>query len=575
MAGPIYDFIIVGGGTSGCLLAHRLSHSPSQPSVLLLEAGSKPTGEELQPPFYRYMAPVLRPDLDYGYASTPQTKLNNRVIPYARGKGLGGSSVLNFQVYLYGSAEDYDRWAELVGDESWGWDYCKEMFKKIENYEFEDATKGYWEFARPEAGVHGTQGNVKVCLPPVLEKGIEPVMRAVVEEGGEKINLDFNSGDPIGIGVFPNSTSKEGRTTSATAHLVDAPGNLEIWTDAVVQRLVFDGVKVVGVETADGRRAKSGKEVIISSGAIDTPRLLLLNGIGPANELEALGINVVQDVPGIGKHLQDHVMTFMSVETNGDQNERWAFQGNEQLVAEAKAMWQKDRTGNFSLHSSVLWGGFLKLPGYEQYSEYQALDNEWQEFLARRRVPSYELMGSCLLWPPDTVLPKDSSYITGNVVLLNPQSEGSISLRSANPEEKPIIDLAFLTHPYDRRVLREAVRETYIKLFENPEVKKHIKRQLCGPTSLSDEHVDEFIQEAATTVWHANGSVKMGKADDKLACVDSRFRVRGVEGLRVVDCSVCPLTTNNHTQTTAYLIGQKAADTLFAEYDLGKSHLRL
>lgn len=222
--------------------------------MLVVEAGSNPSGDELFPPFRRYAAPFLRPDLDYAYESKPQEYLNNRTIAYPRGKGLGGSSVLNFQVYLYGSSDDYNRWAELVGDDSWKWEHTKESFRQIENYEF-SGSKTYPHLANPQPRDHGTNGTVQVCLPPVLEKGIAPAMEAVAASG-EKVNLDFNSGDPIGIGIFPSSTSKDGRTTSATAHLIDAPENLKIWTDAAIHRLQFEGNKVIGIETADGRRGK-------------------------------------------------------------------------------------------------------------------------------------------------------------------------------------------------------------------------------------------------------------------------------------------------------------------------------
>jgi choline dehydrogenase-like flavoprotein len=296
-----------------------------------------------------------------------------------------------------------------------------------------------------------------------------------------------------------------------------------------------------------------------------------LNGIGPAKELEALDIEVTKDLPGVGKHLLDHVLTFLSVETDARQNDRYAFESNEMMIAEAKALWHKDRSGNFALHNSVLWGGFLKLPGQEHYPEFKSLDKDWQEFLSKKTVPSYELAGSALLWPPGTVLPEDSSYITAIAFIMNPLSEGSVTLRSANAEDKPIINLAYLTHPHDRRVMREAVRETCSKIFENPDVKQHIKRQICGPASLSDADIDKFIREAAGTAWHANGTVKMGNNNDPSACVDSRFRVRGVEGLRVADLSVCPLTPSNHTQATAYLVGQKAADKVFEEYNLGNT----
>lgn len=197
---------------------------------------------------------ALRPDLDYGFESTPQRELNNRTIPYTRGKGLGGSSILNFAVYLYGSEEDYNRWADLVDDDSWRWEQTKKSFQAIEEYEFQGATN-YPHLAKPDPKDHGQNGKVKVSLPPKLEEGFASTMEALVNNG-EKINLDTNSGNPIGIGIFPSSYSKDGRTTSATAHLVDPPSNLTIWTDAPTHRLTFDGKKVNGIETADGRKGK-------------------------------------------------------------------------------------------------------------------------------------------------------------------------------------------------------------------------------------------------------------------------------------------------------------------------------
>lgn len=287
----------------------------------------------------------------------------------------------------------------------------------------------------------------------------------------------------------------------------------------------------------------SGKEVIICGGAIDTPRLLLLNGIGPAKELEALGIKVVKDLPGVGKQLHDHVMTFLSVECDGIQNDRYSFETNEKLVAEAKGLWDTDKTGTFGLHYGTMFGGFLKLPGLEEYAEYKALDKRWQDFLSRDTVPAYEFIGGALLHPPGTVLPEGSSYMSGVAFLMNPMSEGSITLASANPGDKPILNLGFLEHPYDRRVLREGIRQTWTKLFENAEIKKSVKRRIYGPESLSDVDIDAFMKEAAGTVWHINGTAMMGKPENELACVDTDFKVFGVEGLRLADVSVCPLTT--------------------------------
>ncbi|KAF2010118.1 GMC oxidoreductase [Aaosphaeria arxii CBS 175.79] len=566
MSDSTYDFIIVGGGTAGCLLAHRLAHTQSRPSVLVVEAGPKPEGEHLRAPYHRFAPAFTRPDLDYEYSTIPQKELNGRVVPYNRGKGLGGSSILNFAVYLYGSSEDYNRWAELVGDDAWKWENTLKSFQAIENYDT-TGSKDYPHLANPDSEVHGKSGQVQICVPPVLEKGFASHMEAVIE-AGEKVNLDANSGDPVGISVFPASYGAEGRSTSATAHLLNSPDNLTIWTGATVQRLVFEGTKVVGVKTTDGRTASARHDTIITGGSIDTPRLLLVNGIGPAKELEALSIKVVKDLPGVGKGLHDHVMTFLCVEIDGSHNDRYAFESNENMMLEADAQWKNDHTGRYSLDFSGLWGGFLKLPELENLPEFKGLDESMQRFLLKDKVPAYEFTAPSILFPPGTPLEEGNTYLSAVAFLMNAQSEGSITLSSSNPDDKPVIDFAYLTHPYDKRIMRESVRQSWIKLFENPAIKPLIKRRLYGPETLSDEDVDAFVKDAAGTVWHANGTVVMGKPENPKACVDTSFRVYGVQGLRVADLSVCPVTTNNHTQATAYLVGQKAAEKLIAEYQL-------
>ncbi|KAG9194759.1 hypothetical protein G6011_04794 [Alternaria panax] len=565
---PTYDFVIVGGGTSGCLLAHRLSHSARKPSVLLLEAGNQPSGDYLDAPYHRFHAQALRPDLDHGYISEPESTLNSRTIPYTRGKGLGGSSIQNFAVYLYGSSEDYNRWGELVGDESWKWESVKKSFQAIENYDFL-GSEDYKHLADPSANCHGTKGQLQIGLPPVLEQGVVPQMEALATSG-EKINVDVNSGDPMGIAVFPHSYSKEGRSTSAIAHLVGAPNNLEVWTDAKAEKFVWEGKKVIGIVLEDGRKAMANNEVTICGGSIDTPKLLLLNGVGPRSELEALGINVKVDSIGVGKHLKDHVLTFMTVETSGSINSRYAFDSNAELVAAAQESWTKDQTGAFALQHSSLWGGFLKLQDLESYEEYLALPPDVQEFLSRDQVPTYEFINNAVLWPPGTQLEEGNTYMTFLAFLMNPQSSGSVTLRSANASDKPVITLNFLTHPYDARVFREAIRNTWEKMTGNSVVAPHIVRTILGPKSMDDADLDRFARENASTVWHACGTCKMGREEDAEAVVDREFKVKGTEGLRVVDMSVAPLTTNNHTQATAYLIAQKAAEKMVVEHGLDR-----
>jgi len=223
----------------------------------VLEAGAEPSGTFLTAPVHRYHAALFRPDLDHGYVSEPEAALNGRTIAYTRGKGLGGSSMMNFGVYLKGSAADYDAWAEKVGDEAWKWETVRQDYAAIETYEFSGA-KEYSNLARPVEGVHGKHGKVKVGLPSQLEKGVLETMQALVD-AGEQVNLDPNSGDPMGMSIFPHTYSKDGRTTSAVAHLKDTGGNLKVWTDASVTRLLWsaDGQKVEGVEMQDGRRGRS------------------------------------------------------------------------------------------------------------------------------------------------------------------------------------------------------------------------------------------------------------------------------------------------------------------------------
>lgn len=294
-----------------------------------------------------------------------------------------------------------------------------------------------------------------------------------------------------------------------------------------------------------------------------------MNGIGPKSELESVGVTVKKDLPGVGKHLQDHVLAFMSVEVDGAMNDRWAFESNEGLMSEAAALWEKDRTGAFALQQSCLWGGFLKHPDLCSLPEYTALPASTQQFLAKKDVPTFEFINNSLAWPPGVQIEEGNSYMTFIAFLMNPQSEGSITLRSSDPNDKPIIHLNLLTHPYDARIMRESVRLIWEKIINNKVLKSSIKRTLCGPASLSDADIDAFVRDNGRISWHANGTVVMGKEGEQDVCVDKDYKVLGVKGLRVADLSVCPLTTNNHTQPTAYLVGYKAAQRIIEEYRLG------
>jgi choline dehydrogenase-like flavoprotein len=278
--------------------------------------------------------------------------------------------------------------------------------------------------------------------------------------------------------------------------------------------------------------------------------------------LEALGIPSKIDLPGVGKHLSDHVMAFMSVEVDGSLNDRTTFESNPDLISEAEALWATDHSGAFALQQSVLWGGFLKLPNLHDMPEFTSLPASTQRFLSRPTIPTYEFLLNLPLWPPGATLAKGNTYLTFAAFLMHPQSQGSVTLRSKDPSEKPVITLNYLTHPYDAAAFRSAIRSVWSKITTNPAIAPHIQRTMCGPKTLDDGDVDDFMRENTSTVWHANGTVRMGE------CVDSKGRVFGAQGLRVADLSVTPLTTSNHTQATAYVVGRKVGEMMRREYGL-------
>jgi choline dehydrogenase-like flavoprotein len=256
------------------------------------------------------------------------------------------------------------------------------------------------------------------------------------------------------------------------------------------------------------------------------------------------------------------MLAFHTVEVNGTINDRTTFESDTAALELAAAHWDHDQSGAFALHHSTLYGGFHKLPGLEDSKEYHDLPDDVREFLAKDKVPHYEFVSNGLLYPPGTPITPGNSYMTFIAVLLNPQSEGSVTLRSSNAADKPVIQLNYMTHPYDRIAFRQAIRATWEKLVENPGIKPHVRKTLLGPKSLSDADIDAFVGDNAGTVWHANGTVRMGE------CVDSAGRMYGVKGLRVADLSVCPVVTNNHTQSTAYLVGATVAGKIVKEYGL-------
>ncbi|KAI8582140.1 hypothetical protein K450DRAFT_285409 [Umbelopsis ramanniana AG] len=557
-----YDFIIVGGGTAGCLIANRLVSSKKNPSVLIIETGDHGDVEH-RVPYARYLNVFTRPDLDYGYLTAPQVPLDNKVLPYARGKGMGGSSMINFMVYTRGAAGDYDEWAKLVGSDDWAWDAALKRFHKVENYTDNNGAE-YKNYAELGDEYNESTGTLGVSVQ--FEEETAALLDAAYELGWKK-NLDLNSGNPIGVGASASTVYEGMRCTSSSAHIQPDKQNLTILVKSQATKILFEGTKAVGVEVNGNTSVYASKEVILSSGSFDTPKLLLLSGVGPAKELEALGIHVIKDLPGIGKNMQDHCGVFVTDLVDIAMSSRAPFIHAEDQYEDARKQWDKDRTGPLSTHYRALCIAFLKQEHLHDTPEFQSLSEQSKSYLHRPTIPTVEVAFNGPTFPPGHVYGEDSTCFCAGVMLMHPESRGSVTLKSSNPSDPPVIDPNYMDHPFDRLALIDGVREAK-RLIRETSLNKHWIKPILSPEDDTDEAIWKYIKGLIMSIWHASSTVSMGKADDPMACVDADMKLRGLQNLRAADMSVCPLVITGHTQAVAYQIGQAAAEKIIDEHDL-------
>ncbi|KAL4945759.1 hypothetical protein BDV06DRAFT_229949 [Aspergillus oleicola] len=563
-----WDFIIVGSGPSGSALAWKLALTPSKPRILLLEAGPAKDDRSLLVSGQRWTT-FQNSDMNWGYKTTPQENCAGREIDYSRGKVLGGSSAINFGVYTVGARDDYDAWAEKVGDSTFSWKEMQRRFKEIESFDGTVKNERYERFVSPNMDDHGSEGPLKLGYAEEWEDDLPPLLDAF-SDAGVPWNGDHNSGDPIGVGLGINSVSRGARSTARDFIDAVTTDNLEVKTGKTVQRVVLDGAKAVGVEV-DGELFYASKEVIISAGSLDTPRILMHSGLGAADQLSSFGIPVVKDITTIGQNLVDHFFVPLIFARNPSTNDRSAFYGDQSAIDAATTQWHLDGSGPWSKYGSQLMMGWLKSPALLASSEFANLPADVQEFMKKPTIPHYEIASHFpihMLSPPG--LFKDYSYLCFLVFLMNEQSKGTVTLQSSDPAVPLLFNPNFLAHPYDRRACIEATREL-LSISRHQCIAKDTVGTIVSPASESDADILDFWQKNCSSSWHMSGTVIMG-SDEELkegkAAVDSRFRVAGIESLRVADMSVVPVLTNNHTQATAYVTGVTCAEVLIEEYGL-------
>lgn len=378
-------------------------------------------------------------------------------------------------------------------------------------------------------------------------------MKQVHNNGQLRINGDINSGDPTGIGLGPSTFHNGLRVTASSAYLSSPPPNLTLTVDSFVSRVLIDDHKrAVGVETLSGETYTASKEIILSAGSLDTPKLLLLSGIGPAAELSALDIRVIEDVPGVGKNLTDHCYATSTLLLKP------------QAPLPVLALNPLLQVG---LEVPMAW---ISSSTVKSSPEFKALALEKQNWL--KKLPSYQFLLPDVPLAAERLGPEafadGAKLMTFAAVVMNGQSRGSVSLSSADPTGPAINDVNYLSHPYDRRVMIEGLRAV-TKFSEVPSIAAITERRLEGPPGDSDDETFfEHAKIAVNPMWHFAGTCRMGKEGDESAVVDKEFKVKGLKGLRIVDLSVAAVLPNNHVQSTAYLVGETAAEKLIAEYKL-------
>lgn len=545
-----YDYIIVGAGTGGSLMANRLSADPSK-RVLLLEAGGKDNYHWIHIPV-GYLYCISNPHTDWCFSTEPEEGLNGRALLYPRGKTLGGCSSINGMIYMRGQARDYDSWANETGENEWCWDACLEDFKAHEdNYRLQNP-------GETADGLHRAGGEWRVEQQRLKWDVLESFIEATEQAGIER-SPDFNSGDNTGVGYFEVNQRSGWRWNTSKAFLRPISGrkNLDILTDTFVEKVLLDtdeqGQKIcTGVQVnLRGKTTKyaSEHEVILCAGAVGTPQILQLSGIGDPKLLKKHSIDVQHERLGVGKNLQDHLQlrTVFKVQGIKTLNEMAST-----LFGKAAIAWEYalKRTGPMSMAPSQL-GVFTKSHRDLKHSNIQF----------HVQPLSLEAFGQPLHpWPG----------ITASVCNLNPTSRGTITLKSADPKDAPAIAPNYLSSQEDRKVAADAIRVAR-HIMDQPAMQQFQPKEMKpGPEYETDEQLQQVAGDIGTTIFHPVGTAKMGKSDDPLAVVDSKLRVIGMQGLRIADASIMPSITSGNTNSPTLMIAEKAARWITSKPKNGK-----
>jgi choline dehydrogenase len=523
-----YDYIIVGAGSAGSVLANRLSAKPDI-KVLLIEAGGSDRSLYVRMP--AGIASLSGPRFNWGYETAPQAAMKGRRMYWPRGRLLGGSSSVNAMVYMRGQPADYDHWRQL-GNAGWSYADVLPWFKKSECNE------------RLHDEFHGSDGPLNVAERPYTNP-LSHVFVEAAQQAGLPFNPDFNGPAQLGVGLF-QVTQKNGRRWSAASaylHPAAERENLTIVTKARATRVLIDKGRAVGVEYARGRKrrtARATREVVLAGGAINSPQLMLLSGIGPAAELRTLGVRVALDLPGVGKNLQDH----LNVNIVRRAKRGSTLDGKNRGLAPIGVALEFLLYGTGPGTSNVAEAGAFAISGLG------AATPDIQHHFIPAQVVDHAR----------TIM--DGDGVTLHSCCLRPQSRGEIRLASSDPLKPPIMDPNYLAAEYDLKILIDGLRRGR-EILAAAAFKPWLEEErMPGTATQSDAALEDFIRAAAETEYHPVGTCKMGS--DAMAVVDDQLRVRGIERLRVIDASIMPTVVSGNTNAPVIMIAEKGADMMLA-----------